>query len=282
MAAIRKYWQRVAFILAAMAVTAMGFYAFYPAYAQQATQPTPAQTQQQAIDKAVEYSQVRALRQELSLNNRDLAAMGCDQAKAEATLGSLLTWYRSSKAELGNADKVVAQATNDLREIMRQINIGPKNDEVLAKVPGLRAAVAKARQDRKAVLDKAVAAVTSTLTESQQAVWTAAKSNRGLPEEYRYVTGLTSAQQKSLLVAYRARSKSIGSADARASSSAEAAFSTSVSKSLTADQTTAAADAKTAISAHTEDAQKASDKLLPLPTLLQEQMMQPTSGPATK
>jgi len=91
-----------------------------------------------------DYCKVRELREKLCLTNENLAAVGCNQAKAEAVLGAIKGWYETNKAEYLRRCKARDDAAAALKKAYRKMNVGPRDDSVSAQIPTLKANVTAA------------------------------------------------------------------------------------------------------------------------------------------
>lgn len=207
MAAIRRHWRAVLLNLLIVAL-ATGSLAYFLASRPVTAESTAADgggslggsdaaaAAPRMIDP-VTYSQVQQLREQLCLSNHDLAAMGCTQASAEQVLSSILAWYEQNKVVLEQNDQAMLVAQSDAREAVRLMNIGPANAQHGRQYRQACDAAGTALQQRKQLLDAAIAALTPGLNGEQQAIWQAALANRS-HDRYRYVPNLT-AQQVLLL-----------------------------------------------------------------------------------
>ena len=70
------------------------------------------------------YLRVGELRERLRLSDGTLAAMGLEQAGAEAVLGRLVTWCQTNAAQWTARRDAVADARKTLKAAIRQLNVG--------------------------------------------------------------------------------------------------------------------------------------------------------------
>lgn len=150
-----------------------------------------------------DHGQVERLREGLCLANRDLAAIGCDEANAEHVLTAVRSWYESNKATLTANRQAEAQIRMALRQAMRRISIGPRDDVLLTSLPKLQTDLANATATRQNSEESVIPTVNSLLTLAQQEVWLTARQNSAAPLRYRYVRGLSSEQAEQLRSAIR-------------------------------------------------------------------------------
>ncbi len=206
-----------------------------------------------ALD-GVAYDRIRLLRDELAVTNRDLAAMGLDQAQAQGVLGQLKGWYFTNRAALDQVERSQRQTKQALRETMRLIHVGPRDDLLVSQVSNLKQQLASYRQQQKDLLDAAASSLTSTFTSDQRQVWETAHTNTqaNAPQRYRYAPGLSEKQI----------------ADMRGSDGP--LDSGSPSDLLTLDQKQALDQAHQRVRQHVSGVQKAETQVLPMPPELVE------------
>lgn len=159
------------------------------------------------------YVEVQQLRQELSLENRDLAALGCSKAESKAILEGLIQWREANHEALGARQSDIAQATRALRQAYRQIHVGPRDESVIRSVDRLKGNVSAAKQRRDSLIESAGNAVSSQLTFEQRQRWQTARANRDLPARYRYVTGLSASQREQVQKRTPSESRGAGRAN---------------------------------------------------------------------
>ncbi len=166
-------------------------------------QPT-AQGQKSALAPAPgAWSQVQALRQELCLTNTDLAAMGLSQQDAARLLQTLVDWQESHAQACEQAEREVRLTSRAVREAYSRIHVGPRDEVLLASLPGLKLAAQRAQAQRKQVVEAAAQAVAMQLSSQAQTIWQTARGNTDLPDQYRYAPNLSREDKAKLLTPAR-------------------------------------------------------------------------------
>ncbi len=192
---IRKHWKllllQAVFLGAVAGLIVWGTAHSSPSIAQS---PPPESNE---MDVAT-YTAVSRLRQELALTNADLAAMGCSQEDTQRLLSALVQWCETNKTTLKTKEVAIRQGRNQLRQLHRQINVGPRNERVIAEVQDLYAQLAQQVGDRRSFVEGAKAAVHAVATADQRSIHQAALANRGMPNRMRYVPDLTGEQVKAI------------------------------------------------------------------------------------
>ncbi len=214
MATIRRHWK--AFLLSLTMLAVVGCWLLFsnlsavPAIGEepQADTNQDANEAVQQIDPGT-YSQIQALRRRLSLANEDLAAMGCSKEGATSILETLLSWHEANKENLDAAGHSKRNAAKDLRQALRRVNIGPRDQNVLESLPGLKSAYAAAVQSEGQLVESLVQPISSLLSDGQQATWNATRKNAGLPSPYRYLSDLSSSQKAGLTRALQIRGRKL-------------------------------------------------------------------------
>lgn len=201
----------------------------------------------------VTYEQVRQVRHDLSLTNRDLAAMGCTSETTELVLHGVLDWCRANRAALDATVQAQRLAQANLRQLVRRINVGPRDEAVLARLPAARQALADAKAQRRQLIDTAAALVAVHLDAGASAVWAAARQHRQAFGLYRYVADLSAAQVHSLAAAARRHRGDVASRRA------------DEDKALLITQKTALANVAANIRQRAGDVSAAEQRVLPLP-----------------
>lgn len=199
-ALVKRHWLSMV-----LAMPIAGILVMWLTVAVLTTRPQVARAQgvEEALPALVPYDhgQVERLREGLCLTNRDLAAIGCDEASAEHVLTAVRSWYESNKATLTASRQAEAQMRIALRQAMRRISVGPQDDVLLASLPRLQADLAEAAATRLNSEESVIPTVNRLLTLVQQEVWLTARQNSAVPLRYRYVRGLTSEQAEQLRAA---------------------------------------------------------------------------------
>lgn len=194
-----------------IAIVALGVVSFMPP---STVTPASAQTTPVEATDPVVYSKVQKLRRELALTNGDLAAMGCTQAQAESILTALKSWYETNTAALTQADASVRTAQRNLRGAMRKHHVGPRDEALIASLPGLRSAVATAETNRKAAIDAAIPTIAGHIPSGQSTTWATARANVDRHSDLRYMPNVTDEQAADYEKALRKRRRTGDSTDA--------------------------------------------------------------------
>jgi hypothetical protein len=153
---------------------------------------------------AVDYAKIAELREDIGFRNEDLAAMGLSKPQAAHVLSELRIWYEQHKGELSRIDAQLVAAKQQLRYVSRQINIGPKDPALIARVPELRDAIIAQSEARAAWLDELVASLEADMKVMPRSTWQTIRKNRSLAPPYRFVPNITPLQQRKI---YRAHVK---------------------------------------------------------------------------
>ena len=157
---------------------------------------------------AATYRGVSELRSRVRLSDATLAAMGCSQTTVETVLGRFRTWWQANRVAWVARRRAVAKARMILRRAERRARTGPRDPELLAKLPSLRKAVADARKAEAQRVATAVTAVEGLLSASQRGVWATVRGNP-LGGQYACAADLSAAQVKAIGAAQR----TLGSGD---------------------------------------------------------------------
>jgi hypothetical protein len=192
-----------------------------------------------AVDP-VTYARVRQLREKLALTNQDLAAAGCSQTQATQVLSALLSWYTANASSWDQLEQNQRSAQQQVQAAVRQINVGPKDDTLLAQLPALQQAAASAAQQMDQLILSASPTASALLSSSGQSVWATAQANAalGVPDQYRFATGLTADQVAAMKVLiYRGSDPSslVSTAGIQASAAASANLSQNMDGVCVAD-----------------------------------------------
>lgn len=148
---------------------------------------------EEALEPAA-YSQVQRLRGEWSLTHADLAAMGLNQAQAEAVLGQVKAWYTANATALEQRDQAVREARAALGDAYRQISIGPEDQSLIRSVPTLQSNLTTATTARQQLTDAALPGIETRLGGEQRTIWQAARANANAPSALRYASDLGGEQ----------------------------------------------------------------------------------------
>lgn len=146
------------------------------------------------------WSDIRRLRRELSLENGDLAGIGCDMARAAAVLGSVKQWYFTNEEALRQRTRSVNEARAQVRRTQRRVHMGPRDEAVLRQLADRKTALQQAEAQRKALVDQLIPVVQSRLTQPQATAWSAVRNARAVGGfgKYVYASGLTAQQAEQL------------------------------------------------------------------------------------
>ncbi len=223
------------------------------------------------------YQGIQTLRQQLCLDDQDLAAIGCSEAEATVVLTTLRTWYETNHANLRRIKAARSAATNALQDAKRRIAIGPRDEALIARVPALTAAAVEPIKQRLALIKAAGQQIEATLTTERRGVWRVARANRGLRRRYRYIPSLTTIQRRTLMVASRTRVRKLAVATSDAAPSIEAAYRDTEKNCLAASQRLAAGAAKTRQRTCAAGVRKAVEGVLTTPAELIEADEEPAT-----
>ena len=278
MAAIRRHWLAALFggvvLLAFVAWIIIGHLTAGSAVGSEtAGGQVPAQGGQSSAPGGVyaiaggPYSQIQAIRTQLSLKGADLAAMDCSQADAERVLGALRQWYDVKQAELATARTVAAKAARELRETRRKISVGPRDEQLILRVPGMTHELMATEKAHRELIKTAIPAVEAVLSDSSKAVWAAARANF-TGSDYGYVPDLTPQQKKTLGAAYNAKIAN-ASKSPEARTEAQTAYIAAENQTLTEQQKTALATIRANLRGMMPGVLAATRKIMPVPKELQ-------------
>jgi len=137
------------------------------------------------------YGAIQTIRREIGLSSRTIAAMGCDHAAAKEVLETLLLWYRVKEPYLYIAERGIRRARYDLREAVRKMGTGPRDEELFKSVPALKAAIPRAAKDYEDILKTGITAIEAKLSPVQKVHWATARANAKLPSGYREAAKIT-------------------------------------------------------------------------------------------
>ncbi len=197
MAVIRRHWKLALFnalLLIAVVGGALTYYLLSERPAMAAAQPV------ERLSLAA-YGRIETVRNAVALSAVDLASAGCSGAQAETVFASLKTWCDTNAGRLEQAEQAQRTAEGQLAEAVRTINVGPRDEMLLARYPALKSSAVEATGGVKRLHDEAFAAVTASLSSTQQQVLRTAIANKGVPDQLRYVPGLTDEQRQAARVA---------------------------------------------------------------------------------
>ena len=155
------------------------------------------------------YERVRSLREQLSLTSRDLAAMGCDEQAATATLDALKAWDARNHQQLIDARNAARAKSREIRDYERLVRLGRATGDAESTVKRMRSEHASARANVDQVLADAAAAVDAKLTPGQRDVWQTARHNKalGVPSQHTYTPGIDPVARTKLTAIAHARAR---------------------------------------------------------------------------
>lgn len=232
-----------------------------------------------SLDEQTYYA-VTNLRQQLMLGNEDLAALGCTGASSRAVLEDLLGWYEANREKLQQARENSQAAQRAYREAMRRVNIGPKDEALIAQLPQFLSAMGETAKQERELTESVVPVIEKQLSADQCSLWTSVRNQRHMPGLYRYAPGLSAQQKQSVqkaveTVAYRrmtARTEEqrqlVQAADAEEANA------------LSSSQRSAMAEVQTKMRQNLPEILKASQNALPAPTY--PELAAPELDPAQK
>lgn len=145
-----------------------------------------------------DFHQIVSLRNRLNLRDVDLAAIECSDQKVTEILNGLRTWHDTKRDQIIQARRTTQNAQRAFRKAIRRINVGPREGAPFDQMINLQQSMTNAFSAEKAIFDQAESQVSAQLSQEQGALWAVAKSNRSLPDRYRFVSGLTADQRKQL------------------------------------------------------------------------------------
>ena len=257
MATIKRNWKHVIVLLAILGLLAS--WEFIPAMldrdgggvtnalAQSAGEGEPEQPE--PLDPVL-LGEVTRARGALALSNQDLAAFGLDKDGATSVLGALVNWCDTNGQRIAAARQAVRTAERELQNALRQINVGPRDELLIASVAGLKDDVAAARTALENLYAEAVTPLNAQLTFDQQTRWQTARTNHDRPGGLRYAPNVTDAHAAAVRTARYTAARSGTSPD------------TAIDEALSYTQTQAIADARARATAAIEDVVKAEAAVL--------------------
>ncbi len=166
---------------------------------------------EQNFDHAM-YSQVKTIQNAIGLSDETLAAMGCNQEKAETVLTQIKQWCQVNAQQVQAAKQQQIQAQRKVQTLLKQINMGanPRNSQVgqvtrpQANTEAMQAlpeanreamTKAKAYSD---LMNHAKQTIKNQLNSMQNKVWDTALKNRNLSRELRYVPDMGQTQHQAI------------------------------------------------------------------------------------
>lgn len=201
MAILKKHWVPATSVLMLILVILAGF---ITSHVNSTTAKGDAAPNVPAVDipplalSAVEYSQLRQLRQVLCIDKDTLAAIGCNGPAAANTVAALLSWYSANKVQIQQAQSAQAVADANLRSLIVAAGKRQLTDAEKASMGALMAAVSAAAKQRQDQLNLAATVVGQTLTDSSKSLWNASRQNRNISGDYRFLSNATAGQLSAL------------------------------------------------------------------------------------
>lgn len=214
MAVLRRHWKMAVFngiVLITLLAASL-----YLVAQRGATAATTEQGAEAVVIDVTEYSRLRELRAATALTALDLASVGCNEQQAEAVLTALRGWYAANAAGLEQAISAERSAERAMDDAVRLINVGPRDEALLGRVPSLRQTLARVRSTREELFAQgAGVAMAAGLSPTQVQGLQVAVANDALPEALRYVAGLSADQKEAARVA-AAKRQDLGAIDSSA------------------------------------------------------------------
>jgi len=135
-----------------------------------------------------QYQKIVALRSELGLDEGTLLASNWTAAEFRQVLTNLKQWQQSHGANLDQATIQKAQKQQELQELIRKINVGPRDAGLLGQVSSVKQAAENAAAARQDLINAALEQITVSVSYDSKQAWRALREGRG---------SRTSAVQKS-------------------------------------------------------------------------------------
>jgi len=211
------------------------------------------------------YTEAQAMRAMYRLRNEDLAAIGCSQECAERVLKVLVDWSSANWAKL---EAVGTRKTHrELQRMMRRVNVGPRDEAVLARVRELKRAYADALRRERQIRHTLPAEVEKELSYTSFHMWQALRRNHCAG--FRFAPWLRAWQERALKRANRIYQRRCAAArDDAAGLAAWAEYNRTIAQTLSPAQKDFLKTVKTNQSRCTLGVFKADETVLPLPPQL--------------
>lgn len=198
MAYVRRQWL-ASVLYVTIIVLGLAIFLTPTLFSENAPEAAQAQpTELQPIDPYL-YTRVQKLRQELSLTNRDLAAMGYTEESAKLLLESLKAWAVTNNAILNQQHHDEVQAKTALRETTRLINLGLADKNMYGNISFYQNDLAEIHKKRKMQHDDLRAQIELGMDDNQINTWHSAIANTGLPDKFSYVPDISDQQRKDIV-----------------------------------------------------------------------------------
>lgn len=279
MALVRRHWKKMVFCLAVL-IAAAAWLLLFDVNAQTTAQaqvtPAPSEETESTADTMAAretldeqtYYDMEKLRSQLMLRNEDLAALGCTGAESRAILEELLGWYEANREKLLQTRRVCRTAGRAYGAAMRRVNMGPRDEALIAQLPQLLLAVGEAAKQQRELTESAIPAMEKKLNRDQCAHWSSIRDQRHMPGLYRYAPGLSAQQKQAVRSAVRtvAHRRMTAQTDEQRRA-AGAAFATAEANALSASQRSTLAEVQTRMHRYLPEVLEASRNALPAPKL---------------
>lgn len=144
------------------------------------------------------YGQVQQVRRDLALRSEELGMLNADEASAERVLTLVRDWVVANQKELAAARRAVLDQKRQLREAMRRVRVGPRDESLLTQVRRLQAQLEQTRQAQRDLVAQLIPQVSTHLSGEQPARWQTLRANRGLPHRYQAAPNVTADQGERL------------------------------------------------------------------------------------
>lgn len=137
----------------------------------QAGYAEPAKAQNSILDVSA-YTHIQALRRQIALTNRDLAAMGCNQEDATRVLTQLRAWYLANRTSLDQLRNEHFQKIRELGDVMRRVHRGEVDGAAVEQqVAELRQAITSKQQQQFRLIDTAATHIAASMSPEQNQTW---------------------------------------------------------------------------------------------------------------
>lgn len=168
-----------------------------------------AQDEEQAATDPWVYDRTQGIRQELALTNADLASMGLGLDESKSVLTGLKTWVEQNRERLEAKDRAVYQTRRRLQLAHRSVRAGPRDEEVVRRLPGLEQALTDASASLKELYEGVGRSIEGQFSGDQWSAWQTAQANLadGVPHRYRFAPNLTETQRERIRAAVSKRDR---------------------------------------------------------------------------
>lgn len=146
------------------------------------------------------YNQVGEVREALALDNEHLASMGLSEPSAEAVLTIVRDFVVANDAQFKSVHDELRTSRREVARTMRRIHHGPRDAQLIARVPNVRQRLADAESARQRLIEQLEAPIVARLTDDEQTRWSTLRGNSALPREYQPAPAVSPEQAQKLLV----------------------------------------------------------------------------------